>query len=89
MGAETKKQKKQEDSNRSPWLDGYKTLGELISCLIFVTILFVFAIRLVGVVLIFSSGLGILQVKQVKTLNLLPALLVPPVAVGILSLFGI
>ena len=50
MGAETKKQKKQEDSNRSPWLDGYKTLGELISCLIFVTILFVFAIRLVGVV---------------------------------------
>ena len=50
MGADAKKQKKQEDDNRSPWLDGYKTLGELISCLIFVTILFVFAIRLVGVV---------------------------------------
>ena len=50
MGADAKKGKKQEDANRSPWLDGYKTLGELISCLIFVTILFVFAIRLVGVV---------------------------------------
>ena len=46
-------------------------------------------LSLVGGVLIFSSGLGILQVKQVKTLNLLPALLVPPVAVGILSLVGI
>ena len=41
---------------------------------------------LVGGVLIFASGLGI---KKIKTLNLLPALLIPPVAVTILSHFGI
>lgn len=46
-------------------------------------------ISLVGGVLIFSSGLSILNIKQIKTLNLLPALLVPPAAIGILSLFGI
>ena len=44
---------------------------------------------LVGGVLIFSSGLSILNIKQIKTLNLLPALLVPPVVIGILGLFGI
>lgn len=46
-------------------------------------------ISLVGGVLIFSSGLSILNIKQIKTLNLLPALLVPPVVIGILGLFGI
>lgn len=46
-------------------------------------------ISLVGGVLILSSGLGILQIKQIKTLNLLPALLVPPAAVALLSLVGI
>ena len=46
-------------------------------------------ISLVGGVLILSSGLGILGIKQIKTLNLLPALLIPPVAVTILSAFGI
>ena len=46
MGEEAKKQQEP----KIPWLEAYKTLGELISCLIFVTILFVFAIRLVGVV---------------------------------------
>lgn len=46
-------------------------------------------ISLVGGVLILSSGLSILNIKQFKTLNLLPALLVPPVAVGLLSLLGI
>ena len=44
------KQQAQQEEPRTPWLECYKTLGELISCLIFVTILFVFAIRLVGVV---------------------------------------
>ena len=38
---------------------------------------------------IFASGLGILGIKKIKTLNLLPALLIPPVAVTILSHFGI
>ena len=46
-------------------------------------------ISLVGGVLILSSGLSILNIKQFKTLNLLPALLVPPVAVGLLSLLGV
>ena len=46
-------------------------------------------ISLVGGVLIFSSGLSILNIKQIKTLNLLPALLVPPVVIGISGLFGI
>lgn len=32
------------------WLETYKALADVISCLVFVTILFVFAIRLVGVV---------------------------------------
>ena len=36
-----------------------------------------------------ASGLGILGIKKIKTLNLLPALLIPPVAVTILSHFGI
>lgn len=44
------KQQTRQEEPRTPWLECYKTLGELISCLIFVTILFVFAIRLVGVV---------------------------------------
>ena len=46
-------------------------------------------ISLVGGVLIFASGLGILGIKKIKTLNLLPALLIPPVAVTILSHFEI
>ena len=46
-------------------------------------------ISLVGGVLILSSGLSILNIKQIKTLNLLPALLVPPIAVALLSLAGI
>ena len=46
-------------------------------------------ISLVGGVLILSSGLSILNIKQIKTLNLLPALLVPPVAIALLSLAGI
>lgn len=44
-------------------------------------------ISLVGGVLILSSGMSILGIKQIKTLNLLPALLVPPAAVALLSLF--
>ncbi|MBR5229024.1 MAG: DUF554 domain-containing protein [Firmicutes bacterium] len=34
-------------------------------------------ISIVGGFLIFSSGLGILKIKEIKTLNMLPALLVP------------
>ena len=46
-------------------------------------------ISLVGGILILASGLGILGIKQIKTLNLLPALLIPPAAIALLSLFGI
>ena len=45
-------------------------------------------LSLVGGALIFSSGLGILKIKEIKTMNLLPALLVPPAAVTILSALG-
>jgi signal peptidase I len=40
---------KQEKQEKNIWLECYKALSDVISCLIFVTILFVFAIRLVGV----------------------------------------
>lgn len=46
-------------------------------------------ISLVGGILILSSGLGILGIKEIKTLNLLPALLVPAVAVPVLMALGI
>ena len=55
----------------------------------FITDTLMTEISLVGGVLIFASGLGILGIKKIKTLNLLPALLIPPVAVTILSHFGI
>lgn len=37
-------------AEKSIWLDVYNTLADVVVCLIFVTVLFVFAIRLVGVV---------------------------------------
>lgn len=46
-------------------------------------------ISLIGGILILSSGLGILGIKKIKTLNLLPALLVPPVAVTLLNALGV
>lgn len=45
-------------------------------------------ISLVGGILILSSGLGILGIKQIRTLNLLPALLVPPVVIAVLTAAG-
>lgn len=41
-------QEQQEEKNI--WLDVYNTLSDVAACLIFVTVLFVFAIRLVGVI---------------------------------------
>lgn len=38
------------EAEKNLWLETYKALSDVISCLIFVTILFVFAIRLVSVV---------------------------------------
>ena len=36
-------------------------------------------ISIVGGFLIFASGLSILQIKEIKTMNLLPALFIPPI----------
>ena len=36
-------------------------------------------ISIIGGILIASSGIGILGLKDCKTLNMLPALLVPPI----------
>ncbi len=44
-------------------------------------------LSIVGGVLILSSGLGILGIKDCKTVNLLPSLLVPVVVYGIMALF--
>lgn len=44
-------------------------------------------ITIVGGILILASGLGLLKIKQINTLNLLPALVVPPVVIGIMQLF--
>lgn len=42
-------------------------------------------ISVIGGIMIFSSGLGILDIKKINTINLLPALLVPPLYFMILS----
>lgn len=46
-------------------------------------------IAIVGGFLILASGLGILKVKEIPTMNLLPALLVPPLWFLGLQLFGL
>lgn len=43
-------------------------------------------ISILGGIFLMSSGLGILQIRDCKTLNMLPALLVPPVFFAILKL---
>lgn len=45
-------------------------------------------VSLVGGILIAASGLGVLHIKDCKTINLLPALLVPMVFFAIKSLLG-
>ena len=44
-------------------------------------------LMIVGGVLIFASGLSILEIKKINTLNFLPALLVPPLVLGLLHFF--
>lgn len=46
-------------------------------------------VSLVGGILIAASGLGVLHIKDCKTINLLPALLVPMVFFAIKSLLGL
>ena len=44
-------------------------------------------VSILGGIFLMSSGLGILQIRDCKTLNMLPALLVPPVFFAIWKLF--
>lgn len=45
-------------------------------------------VSVIGGVFLLSSGFGILHVKSIKTLNMLPALLVPPAFYAIMNLIG-
>lgn len=69
------------------WQGSIYLLASLIAP--YITPVLLTEISLVGGVLILSSGLSILGIKQFKTLNLLPSLAVPPIAIAILGLFGI
>mgnify|MGYP005851187045 CR=1 FL=1 len=44
-------------------------------------------LTIVGGILIFASGLGLLNIKKIKVLNMLPSLLVPIVVIAVLQLF--
>lgn len=55
----------------------------------FITDALMTEISLVGGVLILASGLGILGIKQIKTMNLLPALAVPAAAIALLNALGL
>ncbi|AYE37703.1 DUF554 domain-containing protein [Companilactobacillus zhachilii] len=44
-------------------------------------------LTIVGGILIMASGLGLLNIKKIKVLNLLPALIVPIVVIAIMQLF--
>ena len=41
-------------------------------------------LTIIGGILILASGLSVLEIKKINTLNLLPALLVPPIVLGIM-----
>ena len=43
-------------------------------------------VSVLGGIFLMSSGLGILQLRDCKTLNMLPALLVPPVFYALIGL---
>ncbi|MDR3766712.1 MAG: DUF554 domain-containing protein [Butyricicoccus sp.] len=44
-------------------------------------------ISILGGILIFSSGISILKIRDCKTMNLLPSLLVPPIWFALVSIF--
>lgn len=45
----------------------------------YLTVAIIREVSIIGGILIFSLGLGMLDIKKIKTANLLPAILVPPV----------
>lgn len=46
-------------------------------------------VTIVGGILILASGLSVLGIKKFQTMNLLPALFIPPLALLVLQLFGL
>ena len=44
-------------------------------------------LTIVGGILIMASGLGLLNIKKIKVLNLLPSLVVPIVVIAVMQLF--
>ncbi len=44
-------------------------------------------LTIVGGILILASGLGLLEIKKISVLNLLPSLLIPIIVVPLLQLF--
>lgn len=44
-------------------------------------------LTIVGGILILASGLGLLNIKKIKVLNLLPSLVIPIVVIGVMQLF--
>jgi len=44
-------------------------------------------LTIVGGILIFASGLGLLNIKKIKVLNLLPSLAVPIIVIAVIQLF--
>jgi hypothetical protein len=67
------------------WQGGLYILALLLRTALSVSLLN--ELMIVGGVLIFASGLGVLEIKKINTLNFLPALLIPPVVLGILHFF--
>lgn len=45
-------------------------------------------ISVLGGIFLMSSGLGILQLRDCKTLNMLPALIVPPLFYALMAAIG-
>lgn len=45
-------------------------------------------ISIIGGILIFSSGLSILEIKKINTINMIPALFIPPLFFALKSLIG-
>ena len=69
------------------WQGGIYLLARIIEP--FITAPLLTELSIVGGILILSSGLSILNFKKFETLNLLPALAVPAVAVPLLTALGV
>ncbi len=69
------------------WQGSLYLLGSLLGS--FIPTELMTEISVVGGILIASSGISILNIKNIKTMNMLPSLLIPPVFFGIMAIFGL